>query len=64
MSGDGKTHKGFLLTSGWWGVARHVNYMGDLLLVSFIFYRLSVLFWYTVYAGLNKYQGSSFRLYT
>lgn len=28
---DGKEHKTILLTSGWWGAARHVNYLGDLM---------------------------------
>lgn len=29
---DGKTHESLLLTSGWWGVARQANYLGDLIL--------------------------------
>ncbi|QSZ32220.1 hypothetical protein DSL72_001793 [Monilinia vaccinii-corymbosi] len=29
---DGKTHDSILLCSGWWGLARHVNYLGDLVL--------------------------------
>lgn len=29
---DGEVHQSKLLTSGWWGVARHMNYTGDLLL--------------------------------
>lgn len=29
---DGKTRTGSLLTSGWWGWARHANYTGDLML--------------------------------
>jgi len=33
---DGKTRKSYLLTSGFWGFARHFNYLGDLLL-SFAF---------------------------
>lgn len=28
---DGKEHTSLLLTSGWWGVARHVNYVADLM---------------------------------
>ncbi|RGP79779.1 7-dehydrocholesterol reductase [Fusarium longipes] len=28
---DGKEHTSLLLLSGWWGVARHSNYVGDLL---------------------------------
>lgn len=28
---DGKQHESLLLTSGWWGTARHVNYAADLL---------------------------------
>ena len=30
-SSDGKTHKSKLLTSGFWGLARHFNYTGDLM---------------------------------
>ena len=29
---DGVLHQSYLLTSGFWGIARHMNYMGDLLL--------------------------------
>ncbi|KAB8298696.1 hypothetical protein EYC80_000871 [Monilinia laxa] len=29
---DGKEHDSILLCSGWWGMARHVNYLGDLVL--------------------------------
>ena len=29
---DGKKHKSLLLCSGYWGLARHFNYLGDLLL--------------------------------
>lgn len=29
---DGQTRKSRLLTSGWWGCARHMNYTGDLIL--------------------------------
>ena len=29
---DGGRHKTILLCSGWWGLARHVNYVGDLIL--------------------------------
>lgn len=28
---DGKLHYSKLLTSGWWGIARHTNYAGDLI---------------------------------
>lgn len=28
---DGKQHSSLLLTSGWWGVARHCNYLADLI---------------------------------
>lgn len=28
---DGNQHSTLLLTSGWWGQARHINYLGDLL---------------------------------
>lgn len=31
-TGDGKEHTSILLASGWWGVARHFNYTGDLIL--------------------------------
>lgn len=31
-SSDGKSHESLLLTSGFWGLARHFNYLGDLLL--------------------------------
>lgn len=31
---DGVQHKSLLLTCGWWGLARHANYVGDLLLSS------------------------------
>lgn len=27
---DGQQHEGRLLCSGWWGMARHINYVGDL----------------------------------
>lgn len=29
---DGVVHETRLLTSGWWGIARHANYVGDLLM--------------------------------
>ena len=29
---DGETHESTLLVSGWWGMARHLNYLGDLVL--------------------------------
>ncbi|KAJ3308271.1 7-dehydrocholesterol reductase [Blyttiomyces sp. JEL0837] len=29
---DGKIHKSLLLVSGFWGVSRHFNYVGDLLI--------------------------------
>lgn len=29
---DGQQHESMLLCSGWWGIARHVNYAGDLIL--------------------------------
>ena len=29
---DGKEHQSLLLTSGWWGVCRHSNYLADLVL--------------------------------
>ncbi len=29
---DGKVHSSILLTSGWWAVSRHSNYLGDLVL--------------------------------
>lgn len=29
---DGTDHESLLLCSGWWGVARHANYFGDLIL--------------------------------
>jgi len=29
---DGKHNESFLLTSGWWGLSRHFNYIGDLLI--------------------------------
>ena len=32
---DGKEHTSLLLTSGWWGVARHSNYLADLVGVSY-----------------------------
>ncbi|CAK8673420.1 unnamed protein product [Clavelina lepadiformis] len=31
VSADGRCHQSSLLTSGWWGVARHMNYTGDLM---------------------------------
>ena len=30
-SGDGKTHKSILLCSGFWGISRHFNYVGDMI---------------------------------
>lgn len=35
---DGVEHDSLLLTSGWWGVARHANYLADLIQVSFPFF--------------------------
>ncbi|KAG0242588.1 7-dehydrosterol-delta 7-reductase [Mortierella sp. GBAus27b] len=32
ITSDGKTHKSLLLCSGFWGLSRHFNYVGDLLL--------------------------------
>ncbi|KAL5344998.1 hypothetical protein ACLOAV_009951 [Pseudogymnoascus australis] len=29
---DGKQHQSLLLFTGWWGVSRHANYLGDLIL--------------------------------
>ncbi|KAG0639372.1 ergosterol biosynthesis ERG4/ERG24 family-domain-containing protein [Tuber brumale] len=29
---DGKMHESLLLCSGWWGIVRHANYLGDLVL--------------------------------
>ncbi|KAL2369754.1 7-dehydrosterol-delta 7-reductase [Blastomyces gilchristii SLH14081] len=29
---DGSRHKSIILCSGWWGVVRHANYLGDLIL--------------------------------
>ncbi len=29
---DSKTHSNIFLVSGWWGISRHMNYMGDLIL--------------------------------
>ena len=29
---DGKVHNSILLTSGWWGTCRHINYLADLVL--------------------------------
>jgi 7-dehydrocholesterol reductase len=29
-TGDGQTHESLLLLSGWWGVARHANYVAEL----------------------------------
>lgn len=31
-TGDGKVRESHLLTSGWWGMARHMNYTGDIIL--------------------------------
>lgn len=31
LSSDGKRYESTLLTSGWWGVGRHMNYTGDLM---------------------------------
>lgn len=31
-SSDGKKHTSILLTSGFWGLSRHFNYVGDLIL--------------------------------
>ncbi|TPX51275.1 hypothetical protein SeLEV6574_g00407 [Synchytrium endobioticum] len=36
---DGKVHKSILLTSGFWGLARHFNYAGDLM-ISLAMYRI------------------------
>lgn len=33
-SADGKEHESLLLCSGFWGLARHFNYLGDLMLSS------------------------------
>lgn len=32
VTSDGKQHSSILLASGWWGLARHFNYTGDLIL--------------------------------
>jgi 7-dehydrocholesterol reductase len=32
VTSDGKEHSSLLLASGWWGLARHFNYTGDLIL--------------------------------
>lgn len=32
LTKDGKEHTSILLASGWWGLARHFNYTGDLIL--------------------------------
>ncbi|KAI8823965.1 ergosterol biosynthesis ERG4/ERG24 [Fimicolochytrium jonesii] len=32
ITSDGKTHKSLLLCSGFWGLSRHFNYVGDLLI--------------------------------
>ncbi|KAJ1658804.1 hypothetical protein IWQ61_002006 [Dispira simplex] len=32
VTSDGHHHTGLLLTSGFWGIARHFNYMGDLMM--------------------------------
>ncbi|KAK1623169.1 ergosterol biosynthesis ERG4/ERG24 family protein [Colletotrichum phormii] len=32
MTSDGTLHRSLLLCSGWWGLSRHANYTGDLLL--------------------------------
>eukprot|EP01134_Creolimax_fragrantissima_P005448 CFRG5448T1 len=32
LTADGSTRHSLLLTSGWWGVARHCNYSGDLIM--------------------------------
>ena len=34
VTGDGVVHETRLLTSGWWGFARHANYVGDLLMAT------------------------------
>jgi 7-dehydrocholesterol reductase len=34
QTSDGKTHKSLLLVSGFWGLSRHFNYVGDLLISS------------------------------
>ena len=32
QTSDGKEHNSILLVSGWWGLCRHFNYLGDLIL--------------------------------
>jgi len=32
VTSDGKTHRSLLLTSGYWGLSRHFNYVGDLMM--------------------------------
>jgi 7-dehydrocholesterol reductase len=32
ITADGREHETILLCSGWWGVCRHANYLGDLIL--------------------------------
>ena len=32
QTADGRWHESQLLMSGWWGIARHINYTGDILL--------------------------------
>ena len=32
VTSNGKVHKSLLLTSGFWGLSRHLNYVGDLMI--------------------------------
>jgi 7-dehydrocholesterol reductase len=32
QTNDGKLHNSYLLISGWWGLCRHINYTGDIIL--------------------------------
>jgi len=53
---DGKTHKTKLLTSGFWGLARHFNYVGDLAMsLSFCLpcgFGHAMPYFYIVYMGM------------
>ena len=54
VTADGAVHHTRLLASGWWGLARHANYAGDIMMAAAVslacgFAQLLLPYFYTVY---------------
>lgn len=45
VTGDGKTRQSILLASGWWGVARHINYV----------FEITLAFCWSIVAGFDAF---------